>query len=180
MIRTQPLGCALPRQLMLQTAAAAESRAPARTPMVIVAPTQCACARRVSHAKPGERRGGSHLDPQLEPQLFLRRWPPFVTLSGWCHCTSAGYELCGDDPTNLLCVDKQTDPTHCGECFNVCPDGQTCQGGTCGCPPGAYWPNQRRSVHRQCPTSAWAANMRANRARQMLLQARPIAETAFA
>jgi hypothetical protein len=31
-----------------------------------------------------------------------------------------------------VCIDPQTDVSNCGSCGNVCGQGQTCQGGTCG------------------------------------------------
>ena len=45
-------------------------------------------------------------------------------------CTGNCSTLCGQQ-----CVDTQTDTSHCGGCDQPCPDGKTCQGGFCSCPP---------------------------------------------
>jgi len=36
-------------------------------------------------------------------------------------------------PCNDQCVDTQTDPSNCGSCGNVCPAGEQCVQGACGC-----------------------------------------------
>jgi hypothetical protein len=37
-----------------------------------------------------------------------------------------------------VCVDITTDPNHCGNCQNVCPQGLSCVFGNCQCPNGQY------------------------------------------
>lgn len=46
--------------------------------------------------------------------------------AGACACPPAS--TCGAE-----CVDKTTDPNHCGSCSNVCPSGATCAAGQCQC-----------------------------------------------
>jgi hypothetical protein len=41
-------------------------------------------------------------------------------------------EKCGGD----VCIDLQTDPTHCGACDAACPPGVGCEAGECVCPQG--------------------------------------------
>jgi hypothetical protein len=50
--------------------------------------------------------------------------------NGACVCPPEA--TCG-----TLCVDKQTDPAHCGDCNTHCPTGATCVGGKCACNAGA-------------------------------------------
>jgi hypothetical protein len=49
----------------------------------------------------------------------------------------AGECTCPPDLTECsdVCVDTETDKSHCGECGEVCPSNQICTGGECGCPP---------------------------------------------
>lgn len=51
---------------------------------------------------------------------------------GVCSDTcAAGLENCGG-----ACVDLLASPLSCGACGNACDAGQSCSGGTCGCPTG--------------------------------------------
>ncbi len=45
---------------------------------------------------------------------------------------------CPEEQTECdgTCVDLQSDPTHCGDCFLSCPAGRTCSAGTCVCAEG--------------------------------------------
>jgi hypothetical protein len=51
-------------------------------------------------------------------------------------CTIAscdeGFLDCDDDPTTGCETTPATDPDHCGECDNPCPEAETCTRGTCG------------------------------------------------
>jgi hypothetical protein len=45
--------------------------------------------------------------------------------------------VCACPPANVCdseCVDKSSNPAHCGACFNVCPLTATCVSGGCKCP----------------------------------------------
>ena len=53
--------------------------------------------------------------------------------SCWFLC-NAGYTACGDN--GGICVDEQTDSSHCGGCSIACAGGKTCQIGSCVCPAG--------------------------------------------
>jgi hypothetical protein len=46
-------------------------------------------------------------------------------------CVCPPQNTCGN-----ACVDKQTDPTHCGNCNVVCPSGSSCTAGDCLCDGG--------------------------------------------
>lgn len=50
-----------------------------------------------------------------------------VCQAGSCVCPAPNQ--CGGD-----CVDKSSDPNHCGACNRACPVGMSCQGGSCVCP----------------------------------------------
>ena len=56
---------------------------------------------------------------------------------GTCRCP-AGREFCdGADAGDAAgCVDKRSDPDHCGRCFRACPPGRVCLDGECRCPDG--------------------------------------------
>jgi hypothetical protein len=53
----------------------------------------------------------------------------FRCVGGACACPSEN--ACG-----AACVDKQTDPAHCGACDSPCPTGVACVSGACDCPGG--------------------------------------------
>lgn len=46
--------------------------------------------------------------------------------AGTCVCSSS-------DTCAGVCVDKKTDPKHCGACFHECPSAATCKAGICTC-----------------------------------------------
>ncbi len=50
-----------------------------------------------------------------------------MCVAGVCRCDPA--EQCAGQ-----CVDKQSDPMHCGDCNTACPVGAVCVGGVCECP----------------------------------------------
>jgi hypothetical protein len=57
---------------------------------------------------------------------------------GGAECTGNGDGVCTcpqDAPIicDEACVDLQSDDANCGECGNVCPSDETCQGGVCRC-----------------------------------------------
>ena len=49
-------------------------------------------------------------------------------------CTSNG-AACTLTCCGSACIDVGRDPRNCGACGTVCPDGDICIGGKCGCPP---------------------------------------------
>jgi hypothetical protein len=49
-------------------------------------------------------------------------------------CTVNGV-ACGLTCCGKECIDTSRDPRNCGGCGAVCPDGDICLGGRCGCPP---------------------------------------------
>jgi hypothetical protein len=53
--------------------------------------------------------------------------------SGYQRCIG-GHCACGEENTcGAECVDKQTNPRHCGQCGNACDEGAVCEGGNCTC-----------------------------------------------
>ncbi len=60
---------------------------------------------------------------------------------GGAECTGNGDGVCTcpqetPDTCEGACVDLDTDDTNCGECGNVCPSDETCEGGACRCGSG--------------------------------------------
>jgi len=67
-------------------------------------------------------------------------------------CCPVGKSECGP-----VCVDLLTDPMNCGACANVCPSGQSCQGGVCVPPPdpvacGGPCPSGQQCLNGNCTT----------------------------
>jgi hypothetical protein len=48
----------------------------------------------------------------------------------WIEALEQSCETCGGD----VCIDRQTDPAHCGSCEHACPPTASCIGGACACP----------------------------------------------
>lgn len=80
----------------------------------------------------------------------------------WCYIQ--GLACC-----NELCVDWTKDTNNCGGCGNVCPSGQSCQGGQCGCPGSQEYcggscvdttsdPNNCGSCLHTCPANSTCQN----------------------
>ena len=62
---------------------------------------------------------------------------------GNCHCVGGaclGQRVLCDSKCSpeqpCVCIDLQTDPSHCGSCQAACPKGATCHKGKCVCPSG--------------------------------------------
>lgn len=55
--------------------------------------------------------------------------PLTACTNGFCACKNEN--TCG-----AACVDKQSDPSNCGDCDLVCPQGASCESGACSCSPG--------------------------------------------
>jgi hypothetical protein len=51
--------------------------------------------------------------------------------TGFAHC-GGGDPLAAEIDADGCETHVLSDPDNCGECGNVCPDGTTCQEGTCG------------------------------------------------
>lgn len=51
-------------------------------------------------------------------------------------CSRIDYKDCNGDAEDGCETTVSDDPTNCGGCGNVCPDGQECFQGVCGCPAG--------------------------------------------
>jgi hypothetical protein len=53
------------------------------------------------------------------------------TAAGECTCNGLRPCATGACCRGVGCVDTSNDPRHCGRCFNVCGDGQSCSDGVC-------------------------------------------------
>jgi hypothetical protein len=65
------------------------------------------------------------LDAPLDPELI-------ACVGDWISGLEAACETCGGE----ICIDRDSDPLHCGACDNACPDHTTCTGGSCVCAGG--------------------------------------------
>ena len=77
--------------------------------------------------------------------------PGFVpdAVTGECKeftCPSITPHTCKDPTGKDLCVNKNSEPFHCGECGNSCPQGNACINGACSaCPAGTTFDGASRT-----------------------------------
>jgi hypothetical protein len=100
----------------------------------ILAPgATCQVSLRFSPHAPGGRSVGAtvHADPGGSATALLRG---SGRTGGSCTPDSCGEGLlcCGE---GTVCADPRFDANHCGGCGNVCPTGEVCNNGVCGCHP---------------------------------------------
>jgi hypothetical protein len=93
-------------------------------------------------APPTQLCGQNCVDEQTDPNncggCDIECLPGEACVGGHCHgsnncgaMTCTQLETCCSQEDLQACVNTQTDPNNCGQCFNACPPGAQCQEGQC-------------------------------------------------